>query len=165
MTLDLTAQDRRDALNLVLRGLLVLTPILLYVLWQSQLTSCGGRDFEDDAIYALKALHTGQTRFRREDWDRDGKPDYASLSELDSCGVAEVKFGEFRARQGYLFEVWRNAGPGHVWWGKASPAVLGTTGDRYFYVDREGAIYFSLVDLSLPLRTEEVGDKLALLGS
>ena len=141
---------------------LVVTPALAYAFLRFSV-GCNGHGGQNDAsaIYALKALHAGQTRFRREDWDRDGKPDYASLSELDSCGVAEVKFGEFRARQGYLFEVWRNAGPGHVWWGKASPAVLGTTGDRYFYVNREGAIYFSLVELPLPPRI----DKVARLGS
>lgn len=160
---ELSRRDRRDVLRLALWGFLVLAPILLHLLWRSQLTSCGRRNFEHDAIYALKALQAGQARFRKEDWDRDGKPDFASLGELDACGVAEVRFGEFRARQGYLFEVWRSSGPGHPWWGKASPAVVGTTGDRYFYVNREGAIYFSTTDLPLPL--DEGSDQVALLGS
>lgn len=164
---DLTRQERKDVLRLVLCGLLVLTPILLYVVWISLLTSCGfGNGFDRGAIYTLKEIHVAQQRFRKEDWDRDGIPDYASLDELGRLQRLEVKFiGDSHAREGYLFEVWRSSAPGHPWWGKASPAVLGTTGDRFFYVNRKGAIYFSYVDLPLPLRPEELGDEVALLGS
>jgi len=126
---------------------------------------CDGHGGQNDrsAIYALQTLHAGQTRFRREDLDHDGKPDFASLHELEGLEILEVGFGELHVRQGYSFEVWRSDAPGHPWWGKASPTVLGTTGDRYFYVNREGAIYFSRSDLPLPL--DETSDEVTLLGS
>lgn len=158
----LTPRERKDVLRIVLCGLLLVIPPLVYAWWESQVIACGGRGPEKSAAYALRALHAGQARFRREDWDRDGVPDYASLAELDACGAAEVRFGEHRARQGYLFEVWRSPGPVHTWWGKASPAAPGTTGDWYFYIDHEGALYASRSDFPLPL--EEESDELIRRG-
>lgn len=137
-------------------------PAVAYLLFVGSLTRHRPGN-EPGAIYALQTLHAGQTRFRREDLDHDGKPDFASLHELEGLEILEVRFGELHVRQGYSFEVWRSDAPGHPWWGKASPTVLGTTGDRYFYVNREGAIYFSRSDLPLPL--DETSDEVALLGS
>lgn len=46
-------------------------------------------------------------------------------------------------RFGYIFSIDNPAGSADNWWGSAVPKSPGTSGDRYFYIDRTGVIRYS----------------------
>lgn len=93
---------------------------------------------EAAAIGTLKMIHNGQLLHREK-----GSAEFGSLKTL---GVAKL-IDDVLARgtkQGYEFQCQAStAHPSSAWAATAAPAVPGTTGGRYFAIDRDGVIYFS----------------------
>jgi type II secretory pathway pseudopilin PulG len=99
---------------------------------------------EAAAIGGLKTIANAQTLFREGDGDRNDVLDYGSLDQLSQVGYVDPVLGG-GMKQGYEFQVEVNPkNPEFEWWAIARPAVPGTTGDRYFYADQTGIIYYSL---------------------
>lgn len=99
---------------------------------------------EAAAIGGLKTISNAQTLFREGDGDQDGTLDYGSLDQLSQVGYVDTVLGG-GLKQGYEFEVEVvPQDPQFRWWAIARPAVPGTTGDRFFYTDETGIIYYSV---------------------
>ncbi|MCO5171725.1 MAG: hypothetical protein M9894_35935 [Planctomycetes bacterium] len=100
---------------------------------------------EAAAIGALKTVSTAQVVFREGDKDRDGVLNYArSLQDLSDTFLIDPVLGS-GLKQGYRFEL--HAADDDTWMALASPAVEGTTGDRYFVVNHDGVVHYSYMPM------------------
>lgn len=102
---------------------------------------------ESAAIGALKAISNAEALFREGDKDQDDVLDYGTLDELSQANIVDPVLGG-GVKQGYMFDVTVSPDkPEFEWWAIARPAVPGTTGDRYFYTNQTGVIWFSVDDI------------------
>jgi len=98
---------------------------------------------EAAAIGGLKTISNAQTLYREGDADSNGTLDYGTLDGLGQVGYIDPVLGG-GVKQGYEFQVEVSlSNPQFEWWAIARPAVPGTTGDRYFYTDQSGVIFYS----------------------
>jgi prepilin-type N-terminal cleavage/methylation domain-containing protein len=102
---------------------------------------------ESTALGALRTLSAVQARFRESDADGDGIVDYAtSLAGLLRAGLIDSTLAS-GARYGYCFVLVSNNAD--TWHAHANPAIPGTTGERWFFVDETGPdIRFSTMGLA-----------------
>ena len=101
---------------------------------------------ETAAIGALKTLSAAQSLFRESDKEQDGNLDYGTLAELASAGTSGLIDSVLGSgtKQGYLFQATYGATTSEfLWMSIATPALPGTTGDRYFCNNHEGVTYFT----------------------
>lgn len=120
---------------------------------------------ESAAIGSLKTIAYAETYFREADCDRDEVLAYTgSLAVLASHSLVDNALAN-GTNQGYEFTLSVGPDPRFEWWAKASPTVVGTTGDRFFYVDYTGLIYFSDRDFEVPIDPENIPDGITVLGS
>ena len=98
---------------------------------------------EASAIGALKTIGTSQTLFREGDKDTNDTLDYGSLGALLTANLIDEVLGG-GSKQGYGFvAATSTATPEFLWQATATPLSLGTTGDRYFFTNQSGVIYYS----------------------
>ena len=98
---------------------------------------------EAAAIGALKTIGTSQSLFREGDKDGDDLLDYGSLAELANQALIDSVLGT-GTKQGYTFACAASTDRSEFcWWATANPAVVGTTGDRYFATNQEGVTFYS----------------------
>lgn len=98
---------------------------------------------EASAIGALKTIATSEAMFREGDKEQDGNLDYGSLAELNDMKLIDSVLGG-GTKQGYVFEVHPSATtPEFLWYATARPTTPGTTGDRFFYTNQAGVIFYS----------------------
>jgi prepilin-type N-terminal cleavage/methylation domain-containing protein len=98
---------------------------------------------ETSAIGALKTMATSQSIFREGDKEQDGNLDYGMLSELNNTSLIDSVFGT-GTKQGYIFQsVYSFSTSEFLWFGTANPAIVGTTGDRYFTSNMAGVIFYT----------------------
>lgn len=105
------------------------------------------RGFEAAAIGALKTLCTAQTIFHDDDKDEDGVYQYAgSLYELSAKGLIDPILGE-GVKQGYLFRLVTSSGQREDrWCAAADPIVKGLDGQRRFFTNHTGVIWYTTGD-------------------
>ncbi len=104
---------------------------------------------EASAIGALKTIATSQALFREGDKEQDGNLDYATLAELDRTKLIDSVLGS-GTKQGYQFEVHPVPGtPEFLWYAVARPTAPGTTGERYFYTNQAGVIFYSMTPIEV----------------
>lgn len=105
---------------------------------------------ESAAVGALKTIGSAQSLFREGDKDGDGDLDYGNLQQLGNAigGALVDPVLAGGVKSGYNFAC--NAGTNnttqahlYTWWGSANPTVPTTTGDRYFWTNHTGVIYFT----------------------
>lgn len=98
---------------------------------------------EAAAIGALRTIGTAQALFREGDREGDGRHDYAgNLGELGERRLVDEVLAGGR-KQGYLFRVVHSATTPELRWAAAAdPAIPGVTGERYFFVDHTGVVYY-----------------------
>jgi len=98
---------------------------------------------EAAAIGALMTISTAESLFREGDKEGDEEFDYGSLRELSDVSLIDGVLGS-GTKQGYVFTCEPHPEtPEFLWTATASPAVPGTTGDRYFGATQSGVIYYS----------------------
>lgn len=98
---------------------------------------------EASAIATLRLIASSQTTFREADKDGDGQADYGTLPELSQANLVDEVVGT-GSKHGYVFDVGRSAArPDTLWFALASPAVPGSTGDRWFAVNHAGVIFYT----------------------
>mgnify|MGYP003572732407 FL=1 len=98
---------------------------------------------EAAAIGALKTIGTSQSLFREGDKDGDDTLDYGSLAELSEQALIDSVLGT-GTKQGYTFACAASTDRSEFcWWATANPAVVGTTGDRFFATNQEGVTFYS----------------------
>jgi hypothetical protein len=109
---------------------------------------------EAGAIGSLKTISTAQTLFREADSDGDGVNNYADLRALGDAMLIDSVLAN-GDKQGYSFETLPGAeAPEFTWWAVARPIVQGNTGDRTFYTNHSGVIYYSMTgDEEMDLNT------------
>jgi hypothetical protein len=99
---------------------------------------------ETAAIGALKTITIAESVFREGDKDANGKLDFGSLAALEKAQLVDSVLGA-GTKQGYFFEAQPSTTtPEFLWWAVARPQVPGSSGDRVFYTNQEGVIYFTL---------------------
>ena len=105
---------------------------------------------ESSAIGSLKAITTSETMFAQADKDTDGRNNYASnLSALGAvtCGSLIDSALSGGSKTGYAFFSTRGAAAGDLdcalWCASGVPTSPGTTGDRYFWCNQAGQIFYS----------------------
>jgi prepilin-type N-terminal cleavage/methylation domain-containing protein len=108
--------------------------------------------YEAGALGALKAVSTTEVIFREGDKEKDGNFDYGMLSELANANLVDSMLGG-GTKQGYRFQAsYSFARSEFLWFGIATPLIVGTTGDRYFETNVSGLIYYTTKN-ALPLDT------------
>jgi hypothetical protein len=96
---------------------------------------------ERGAVDALRAIAAAEQRFKDEDSDRDGQPDYGDLGELGTSQLLDPLLVS-GIKDGYQFEVAASrTAPGERWIATATPTAPGTTGDRSFAVNQGGKVH------------------------
>ncbi len=96
---------------------------------------------EREARAALRAIAAAQARFKEEDLDRDGKPDFADLLELGQQQLLSPLLASGIA-DGYQFEVAASrSAPGERWFATASPLASGRTGELSYATNHSGALW------------------------
>jgi type IV pilus assembly protein PilA len=110
---------------------------------------------EASAIGALKTIATSQAIFREGDKEQDGNLDYGMLSEIGGQNIVLVdSVLASGTKQGYIFQcAYGFATSEFLWFAVANPAIVGTTGDRYFNTNQAGVIYYT-TGASLALDTD-----------
>lgn len=94
-----------------------------------------------EARAALRAIAAAQARFKAEDLDRDGKPDYADLLELGQQQLLSPLLASGIA-DGYQFEVAASrSAPDERWIATASPLASGRTGELSYATNQSGALW------------------------
>jgi prepilin-type N-terminal cleavage/methylation domain-containing protein len=98
---------------------------------------------EGSAIASLHSIVGEQTLFREGDKEHDGNIDYGMLSELMNANLLDTVLGS-GTKQGYRFTVsYSMTSSDFLWFGTATPVIMGQTGDRIFVVNNSGAIFFT----------------------
>ncbi len=98
---------------------------------------------ESSAVGALKTLCTSEAIFREGDKSGDGKLDYGTLAQLDKTKLVDSVIGS-GTKQGYVFDAQPSTTTSEfLWFATASPQLPGTTGDRYFFTNQAGVIFYS----------------------
>ncbi len=96
---------------------------------------------EREARAALRAIAAAQARFKEEDLDRDGKPDYADLLELGQQQLLTPLLASGIA-DGYQFEVAASrSAPAERWFATASPLAAGRTGEVSYATNHSGGLW------------------------
>ena len=105
---------------------------------------------ESSAIGSLKAITTAQTMFSQSDKDGNGFQNYASdLTTLSAQSCGSLIDGTLGGgtKTGYLFacdtDVATQPNAAALWAATAAPITPGTTGDRYFWVNQAGQIFYT----------------------
>lgn len=99
---------------------------------------------ETSAIGALKTISTAQTLHREGDKDGDGVFDYAaSLQELGQSNLIDAALAS-GTKRGFVFETHNGPQVEFEWFATADPIEPGVTGQRFYYVDHTGVLYYSL---------------------
>jgi hypothetical protein len=103
-----------------------------------------GHGNEAAAIGALKTIATSQSIFREGDKDGNDVLDYAgSLTELSETQLIDSVLGS-GVKQGYTFRLTRSAStPEFLWAAAADPVRPGETGDRHFWTNQAGVIFYT----------------------
>jgi Ca-activated chloride channel family protein len=114
---------------------------------------------EAAAIGALKTLATSQSIYREGDKDQNGNLDYGTLEELARTGLVDSVLGA-GTKQGYQFEVHKSTkNPEYLWFAVARPTTPGSTGDRFFYTNQAGVIFYSTTPFDVDPETCQVNPK------
>lgn len=115
---------------------------------------------EASAIGSLKTIMTAQAIYR----ERNGNGSYGSLDQLAKANYIDRVLGS-GVKQDYRFVVgtYKNKGLSQFW-AKAYPVAPGETGDRRFFVDSTGIVYFSLQDFTVNRQTGKPDKKLTRIG-
>ena len=107
---------------------------------------CHRPGYESSAIGSLRTISTAQVMFQEGDRDADGAPDFAaSLRELQDGQLIDPVLAS-GTKYGYRFWVFRPADPEAAqerWAAVARPLVPGTTGDRTFFANHQGTIWYT----------------------
>lgn len=97
---------------------------------------------EVSAITSLRAISSAQAIYK----ERNVRGFYGNITELTDAKLLDSFEGS--AKSGYSFII--NVGQGspalqkdYVWTANANPKIVGTTGDRYFFVDQSYVIRFN----------------------
>jgi hypothetical protein len=111
---------------------------------------------ESAAIGALKTIGTSEAIFREGDKDGNGVLDYGSLELLSKTGLVDSVLGS-GTKQGYVFSAHVSTKtPEFLWYATAFPATPGTTGDRYFFINQSGVIFYGTSPFDVDPETCEV---------
>ncbi|HBP21125.1 MAG TPA: pili assembly chaperone [Planctomycetes bacterium] len=97
---------------------------------------------ESAAIGSLKAISSAQSLFREGDKEGDGTLDYGTLTELAQQTLVDGILGS-GTKQGYNFSATGGTQSLYTWDAQGQPSVAQTTGDRYFYTDHTGVIFYT----------------------
>lgn len=98
---------------------------------------------EASAVGGLKTISTAEGLFRDGDKEDDGNVDYGMLSELSNMDLIDVVLGS-GTKAGYLMRAtYSFTSSEFLWFGVATPALAGGTGDRYFAMNHAGGIFFT----------------------
>jgi hypothetical protein len=120
---------------------------------------------EQWAISGLKTINTSQTLFREGDKEGDGTLDYGTLAELSAAGLVDPVLGS-GTQGGYRFDVRPHPLTSEfLWFATANPIEPGRDGDRYFYTNEAGIIYYTTarafdiatIDTAVPADARPVG--------
>lgn len=107
---------------------------------------------EGSAIESMRAIATAQEMFKGQDSDRDGRPDYGTLSELSQVQLIDAVLGS-GTKTGYVFRAgYCPTSSEALWFAVGNPILPGHTGDRSFEMNQSGTIYYTTVG-SLVLNT------------
>jgi hypothetical protein len=128
----------------VLFGLCAVTAIIAAIAIPN-LTQARKHGNEATAIGALKTIGVCEAIFREGDKDQNGKLDYGTLAQLNQTRLVDSVLGS-GTKQGYHFQVQPGTDTEFYWWAVAHPAVPGTTGDRVFFTNQKGVIYYLMHD-------------------
>ncbi|HBP20135.1 MAG TPA: hypothetical protein DEA08_20390 [Planctomycetes bacterium] len=94
---------------------------------------------ESRAISALRAISSAQSLFREGHKDR--VRGYGSLAQLGTAGLVDPHLAS-GVREGYRF--YSQPSSLYTWWAFAEPTRPGCTGDRVFYTDERGQIFYTV---------------------
>ena len=97
---------------------------------------------ESAAIGSLKAISSAQSLFREGDKDGNGVLDYGNLTQLSQQSLVDGVLGA-GVKQGYNFTASAGTNVQFTWDADGVPSVVTTTGDRYFYTDHTGVIFYT----------------------
>ncbi len=103
---------------------------------------------ESSAVGSLKTIGSAQTLYREGDKDTNGILDYGNLQQLAGVatgGLIDPALGS-GVKSGYNFRAEPSNSTDNalfLWWGTANPTVPTTTGDRYFWTNHTGVVYFT----------------------
>lgn len=100
---------------------------------------------EASAIADLRIFTTAQGQYRV----RYGT--FGTVASLEAAGILDENFQD-QAKSGYRYED-ATAPTRDAWAVRANPEVPGQTGDRHFYIDTDGVIYYrdgAIADASAP---------------
>ena len=100
------------------------------------------RAAESAAIGALQAISDAQSQFREGDAEGDGVLDYGTLCELARAGLLEEGLAG-GVLEGYELVVQPGPSPEFTWWAMARPLEPGQEGQRSFFINYTGVIYFT----------------------
>lgn len=112
---------------------------------------------ESAAIGSLKAISSAQSLFREGDKDGNGVLDYGTLTQLSQQNLVDSVLGA-GTKQGYNFASGNAVASAinFTWAARGVPAVEGTTGDRRFYTNQTGVIFYTTtVGFTPPLTTAD----------
>lgn len=105
---------------------------------------------ESAAIAGLETIANAQEMFRAGDMEHDEICDYGTLGELAAEELIDSVLAN-GTKQGYHFSVQPGPDRETGWWATAAPAVPGTTGSRFFYVDQTRTICIASEPIQGPL--------------
>jgi hypothetical protein len=134
----------------------------------SELSQAKKHGNEASAIGALKTLTTAEAIFREGDKDGNGELDYGDLKALGKAKVIDSVLASGK-KQGYLFQCAASTDEKEkkcfCWWATAFPEKPGVSGDRYFFTNQAGVIYYSTKSFEVDKESCEVPEGLKKLGS
>ena len=106
------------------------------------------------AITALRAIHSAQNLFRENDREEDNLFDYATLTELRNTNLIDEVLGS-GTKSGYNFATAPSAlNSEYLWYATANPVFPGSSGDLYFMINMQGAVYYT-ASQSISLNTTD----------
>jgi hypothetical protein len=118
---------------------------------------------ETSAIGALKTIATSQAIFREGDKDGNGVLDYGTLEALGKAQLIEATLASGKKR-GYVFECQPGDPCEFLWWATASPEKPGESGNRYFFINHAGVVYWSEKPFVVDKKKCEIPDGAKTLG-
>jgi hypothetical protein len=134
---------------------------------ERELTTTEREANEASAIGALKTIASSEAIFREGDKDQNGILDYSDLKALGKTNLIDAVLATGK-KQGYVFACAPSGDAekrGSRWWATAVPEKPGVTGDRYFFINQDGAVHSSKEPFEVDERSCEVPKGLAPVGA
>ena len=155
--------DQRSNYKVLVVPLIVASICVISVVAYDFATFQGGHKPNNEtlAIKSLGSINASQASYLNQDPNHR----YGTLKDLEKNAYIDNVLGS-GTKEGYIFEIGVSPDPNNNgYWVKASPSIPGQTGNRFFFTNQTGIIFFTVKNFRPGFAADGLPEGLRPIGS